>query len=306
MPGPFCYRWRTMRAIRTSFILLLLAASSLPAQKTNDLIKELQRDLASLQQDVKNLNSKFDEKIAVISTLLQQALTEAGSASKGVAILDRQIKDSLKAQEGLVASSLAPLSSKVDSLTTEYSAVNENIRDLTSRTQKIQGQITEVLNVLKVMSAPPVRPPDQPSATQGGPPPGVTPDQVYKQAMADKESGNYELGLREFEDFLKFWPNSELAPNAQFYIGEIKYYQKDYEAAIQAFDTVIEKYPDNNKTPDAMFLKGRSLLSSDQKNKARQVFTETAKIYPSTDAGKKAKGVLAGMAAPPAQKKRGR
>jgi len=293
-----------MRVIRTSFILLLLACGSLPAQKTNDLIKEVQRDLAALQQDVKSLNSKFDEKIAVISTLLQQALNEAGSASKGVAILDRQIKDSLKQQEGLVATSLAPLSSKVDTLTSEYSALNENIKDLTSRTTKIQGQLLEAVNILKVMSAPP-KPPEQPTAQTVGPPPGVTPNQVFTQAQADKESGNFELALREFEDFLKFWPNAETAANAQFYIGEIKYYQKDYEAAIQAFDIAIEKYPDNSKTADAMLLKGRSLMNSDQKNKARQVFAECGKLYPSSEAGKRCKAMLSGLApATPAQKKR--
>jgi tol-pal system protein YbgF len=296
-----------MRVIRTSFILLLLGAASLPAQKTNDLIREVQRDLASLQQDVKNLNSKFDEKIAVISTLLQQALNEAGAASKGVAILDRQIKDNLKEQTSLVSSSVAPLSSKVDSLTSEYSAMNENVKDLTSRTSKVQSQLTEIVNLLKVLQTPPAPPPNGQS-TQGGvqPPPGVTPDQVYTQARSDKESGSFELALREFEDFLKFWPNAEKASDAQFYIGEVKYYQKDYEAAIQAFDTLIEKYPDNSKTPDAMMLKGRSLMNTEQKSKARQVFTECAKLYPNSESGKKCKTMLVGLAAAPASKKRNR
>src|SRR5262245_57751834 len=102
-----------MRLIRLSLPLLLLAATPVSAQKTNDLIRELQRDLATVQQDVKTLNSKFDEKIAVISTQLQQALTEAGAASKGVAVLDRQLKDSLKDIHNAVAAPVAALGSKV-------------------------------------------------------------------------------------------------------------------------------------------------------------------------------------------------
>ncbi|MBI3210712.1 MAG: hypothetical protein HYZ37_17645, partial [Candidatus Solibacter usitatus] len=91
-----------MAVIRLLPPFLLLAVAPLFAQKTNDLIREVQRDLAALQLDVKTLNSKFDEKLAVMNTLLTQALDEAKGAGRGVAVLDRQLKDSLREQQGVV------------------------------------------------------------------------------------------------------------------------------------------------------------------------------------------------------------
>ena len=74
-----------MNLSRLGLPILVLAATPVFAQKTNDLIRELQRDVATLQQDLRTLNSKFDEKLAVVTTLQQSTLGEAGAASKGVA-----------------------------------------------------------------------------------------------------------------------------------------------------------------------------------------------------------------------------
>src|SRR5678815_3760448 len=104
-----------MSSLRLLPVFILLAAPVF-AQKTNDMIRELQRDIATLQQDVKSLNSKFDEKVAVMNTLLQQALDEAKNANRGVAVLDRQLKDSLKDVQGLVAAPVAGLGTKVEEL----------------------------------------------------------------------------------------------------------------------------------------------------------------------------------------------
>src|SRR5258708_23727624 len=107
--GPFCYLW-TGRISMTSLRLLLfwfLLTTPAFAQKTPDMIRELQRDLATLQQDVKTLNSKFDERIAVMSTLLQQALDESKGANRGVAVVDRQLKDNIKELQNAVTGPVA-------------------------------------------------------------------------------------------------------------------------------------------------------------------------------------------------------
>ena len=68
--------------------------------------------------------------------------------------------------------------------------------------------------------------------------------------------------MQGFQEYLRYYNNTELAPNAQFYIGQIHYDKTDFAPAVQAFDTVLEKYPENNKTADATYMKGMALLKS--------------------------------------------
>lgn len=297
-----------MPSIRVFLLLLMFSSSALFAQKTNDLIRELQRDLATMQQDLKSLNSKFDERIAVITTLLNQALRESDSASKGVAVIDRELKNALKEQQGLVVNSLAPLGNKVDGLSTDYSSLSENVKELSVRLNKQQVTLEKILTAVTTIQQPSVPPPGAPQASgpAGCPPaPGVGPEQVYTQAMRDKDSGNADVALIEFQDYLRCWPNEEKAGDAQFYLAETLYnLKKDFEAAVTAYDTVLEKYPDHKKAPDAMYMKGRALMMSDQRVKAKQVLQELIKIYPSSEAARRAKGVVASMAPAATPKKR--
>lgn len=295
-----------MSWIRLSFVLLLSGSIPLCAQKTNDLIRELQRDLATLQQDVKTLNSKFDERIAVITTLINQALREADASSKGVAVIDRQLKDSLREQQGLVANSLAPLGSKVDNLSSDYMALSENVKDLGARLNKQQATLEKILTAVTTMQAPAPPPPsnNEQAGMPAGCPTTIGPEQVYTQAMRDKDSGNADLAIVEFQDYIKCWPTGDKTADAHFYLGETFYsLKKDYDSAVTAYDVMIEKYPDHKKAPDAMYMKGRALMMSDQRTKARQVFQELMKLYPNTEASRKAKSVVASMAGTTAKKR---
>jgi tol-pal system protein YbgF len=292
--------------------LLLLLASPLLAQKERDMIRELQRDMALLQENVRSLNSKFDEKIAVITTLLQQSLDESKAANRAVAVLDRQLRDGLKEQQNMVSAPVAGLASKVDQMGVDFTALKESVTDLNSRLLKMQTQLSDVLAAVKMIGAqqaPP--PPTQGGSQAGGPPPGLNAQELYDAAMRDRQGGNLDLAMEQFQNYLRWFSTTELAPNAQFYIGDILYNKGDYEAAIQAFDAVVETYPENNKSADALYMKGQAQLKADRKSQASQTLNEVVKKYPSSDAAGKAKLLLRGMgrpvpapAAPAAAKKR--
>ncbi len=101
-----------------------------------------------------------------------------------------------------------------------------------------------------------------------------------------------DLALQEFQQYLTYYSNTELAPSAQYYIGEIAYNRGDYNGAVQAFDAVLERYPENPKTPDAHLMKGMALLKSGQKNRAVQEFRDLSQTYPHTDDARKAQQQL--------------
>lgn len=297
-----------MQAYRLSFpiVLALLVAAAMPvaAQKERDMIRDLQRDVALLQDNVRMLNTKFDEKIAVLTTLLQQALDEAKSANRSVAVLDSRIRESVKEQQSMISAPVAAVGTKVDQLSSDFLAVRESVNDVSSRVSKLQAQLTDINNAIRTMKTevPP------PAAPQSGPPQGISAQKLYEDAMRDKQGGNLDLALDQFRQYLTHFPTTDLAPNAQFYVGEILYYKQDYDGAIQAFDLVLEKYDENNKSPDALYMKGMALFKSERKSQAGQIFAEVIKKFPTAEVATKAKGMRRALGLPvsaaPAGKKR--
>jgi tol-pal system protein YbgF len=71
--------------------------------------------------------------------------------------------------------------------------------------------------------------------------------------------------MQAFQDYLKYYKDTDRASNAQFYIGECYYSKGDYTHAIEAYDLCSEKYPTGNKAAAAQLKKGLALLALDQK-----------------------------------------
>ncbi|MDP2999250.1 MAG: outer membrane protein assembly factor BamD [Bryobacterales bacterium] len=263
---------------------------------------ELQRDVALLQDQVRSLQTSLNEKLAQLQMLVQQSLDSSNKASTAVAVLDSGIRDRLRDQEKSVAGPVAGVGAKLDQLTEEFRAVKESVGDMSGRMSKLQAQIVDLGNAVKVMQSPP---PPPGGGTGGAPPPGVSADQLYQSAMRDRSAGSLDLAMQEFNDYLRYFSSTDLAPNAQFYLAMIFYDKGDMESAVRSFDLVLEKYPDNNKTPDAMYMKGMALLKMEQRNAAVQEFREVIKRFPRTDLADKSRERLKALgisASPPAGK----
>jgi tol-pal system protein YbgF len=94
------------------------------------------------------------------------------------------------------------------------------------------------------------------------------------------QGGKPDIALQEFGDYLRCFGSTDLAPNAQYYIGTIHLAQADYPTALQDFDTVLEKYSDNNKTPDALFYKGEVLVKMDRRTDAQKEYRDLIVRFP--------------------------
>ena len=127
---------------------------------------------------------------------------------------------------------------------------------------------------------------------QTGPPPGVQAETTYTNAYRDYKAGKRDLAMQEFTDYLKWFGSTQFAPNAQYYIGDIYYKNKDYNNALQAFDGVLEHWSDNNKTADAHYMKGMSLLGLGRNDSAAREFRDVYTRYPDTDVAAQAKARL--------------
>jgi TolA-binding protein len=257
-------------------------------------IVELQRDVALLQEQLRNLERSQDEKLAAIQVLTQQALDAANKANTSVVMLQSSLQQSSKDQQSKVVSTVTDLGTKMDQVTTDVSALRESVADISSQVGKLQQQMIDINNAVRTIQAPATPPPGNSGAGPGaslapatgseiGAPPPVSATTLYQNAMRDRSGGKDDLAVQEFSDYLKYYGNTELAPNAQFYVAEIHLKQNNLDDALREFDMVLEKYPDNTKTADALYMKGATLVKMGKRTQGKQEFCELVKRFPGND-----------------------
>ncbi len=111
---------------------------------------------------------------------------------------------------------------------------------------------------------------------------------LYDDTYADFHKGKYEDAINGFKALIAEYPQSDLADNAQFWIGESYMAMKDYKKAIIAYHVVISKYPNGNKAPDAMYRQSLAFLEAGDKTATKLVLKNLIKKYPDSEAGRKA------------------
>lgn len=118
---------------------------------------------------------------------------------------------------------------------------------------------------------------------------GAVEQDAYMKAFGVFSANNYQGAIEAFETFIRSYPRSEYAGNAQYWIGECFYVQRDYTRALEAFTRVIDNYPKGKKVPDAMLKVGFSLISLDLHDKARVALESLVEKYPKSQAALKAR-----------------
>jgi len=292
--------------------LLLCPTLTFAASKE---IVELARDVALLQEQLRALQRSQDEKFTQIQVLVQQALDGTNKTSTSVALLQDKLQQSFKDQQKSVVDPVVGVGAKLDQMSTEVSALRESVADISSQMGKLQQQVIDIGNAVRTIQSPAAPPPSgTPGTGPGSGPaagslPPVPAETLYQNAMRDRSGGKDDLALQEFGDYLKYYGNTNFAPNAQFYIAELHAKQNNLDQALAEFDMVLEKYPDNNKTPDALYMKGATLVKMGKRTQGKQEFCELVKRFPSSDLALKARtqvkalGLTCGPATPVRHKK---
>jgi tol-pal system protein YbgF len=256
-----------------------------PAEAVAREIIELQQSVAQLIQGQQALQTSVTQNDAVERTLIQQALDTVGKLNGTMGSLQKSVQD-MQANTG----------ARLDSMTTQVQGVSDNLQDMLARLGKLNQQLTDAQNAIQGIDAklaanapPPATGPD----TAGSPPPdtsGTAPvspqppsaDLLYSNALRDLNSHHYDLSSNEFQDYLRYYPHSDLASNAQFYLGEIAYAQKQYRGAIADYSKVIDNYPESFKMAPAHLKKGLALLALGEKTSGIRELRAVVRRYPGT------------------------
>jgi TolA-binding protein len=272
---------------------VLLSITPAPSSGASKEIQELQRDVAQLQDQIKQLQASQERQLTEIRVLVQQSLTAATDAGKSVAVIQSGFQQNLRDQENKVVTPVVGLNTRMDQVSQDMHTVQQAVSDLTGLISKMQTQLSDLTNTIKVMQAPAPPPPGTSGAGgsasgvpggTGAPPVNETPTisatDLYANANRDRTGGKLDLALQEYADYLRWYGNTDLAPNAQYYIASIHASQGDYESAIREYDMVLEKYSDNNKTPDAIYGKGIALTRTGRRTDGAREFQELIKRFP--------------------------
>jgi tol-pal system protein YbgF len=261
----------------TSAVLLLaLAATALPAESQKDQrekidrmavqLEELKTEVTVLQRQVQGMQDTLNKTTGEMNALI----TQMSDNVSGI----RRAHSSL-------STNVATISTAVSTAlgTTPLSSVTEQIRATNQRMERLSEQFAQLQKLIEDI-------PKQPVLAQIAP---GNPEQLFAAAYSDYSRGNYDLALSEFRQYVETYPGSELADNAQYWIGEILAAQKKYADAIAELDRVAAVNPKGDKVTPALYKKSLVLLEMGEKEEAAKQLHALIKAFP--------KSVEAGLAA---------
>lgn len=275
-----------------ALFLLFAFQAAPPALAVSKEIIQMQQQLQTLQTAVDSLAKTVDTQTAILKTLIEQANDNVNSMKAQMADLQRTN-----------GQNLATSNSRFDSMTGQIQALSESLEEAKGRLSKLSDQLAQTQNIIQTLNsgqpqqngANPAPAPGQ-NGNSAAPPDGSSPppnpnppraalpnpDGLYKSALSDYSSGRYDLAVQEFQEYLQDYGDTDLASNAQFYVGDSYYIQKKYEEAIDEFNKCIERYPNGNKLAVAQLRKAYALIALGKTQAGERELRSLIKRFPNS------------------------
>jgi len=275
------YRWSGLTWI--SLALLVMALSSCAPSKAN---KEYR--MAALQGDVYRIaksNKTTREAVKDLSGQLEALETKVddlGGKVEGMTVTPKH-KETGTADAGAISHRFGALEAKVEGLQKAVQELgSQDQSEGTSAGGKKKGA-TELQSEKTDTATQDKK--DQKAEEHSA-------QLEYEKAYAAYTDRRFDDALNLFGDFLKRYPEHELADNAQYWLGETYYDMGDYGNAILTFKDVVTRYSDHAKAPDALLKIGYAYMALDDPSNARMFLKRLIKNYPSSAAEAKARTKL--------------
>ena len=233
--------------------------------------------------------NKDVERLAVQIATLQGQLAELQRSAE-------ESRTELRRLTELVAEQNALLKKSASDRRQQDETITASVKDLNDRV----AELAEALAALKAQAVPLPSPdpgPAAPPATMPGADPGAAaaaaqaatapaPRELYSQAYADYARGNFDLAVQGFGEYLRAYPGTDFADNAQYWIGECLYGKKMYAEAIEAWNTLFKDFPASDKLPDGRVKKGMALERLGRKSQALVEYRYVVDRYPNSQAAR--------------------
>ena len=226
---------------------------------------ELSQRREELKSDIEVRNQDLRKQSAGLRALLEQMNEEIRILSGRLEELEHSMKQQQRAAEG------------------SENKRQEKLDRLTQLTDQNSDKIIRLEQYLNLESTKKSVAAATPGVSAEKP---LSEDEVYRSAKQAFDQGDFEAARMGFQEFIKRYPNSKNADNAQFWVGEIYYSEKWYEKAILEYQNVIEKFPTGNKVPAALLKQGLAFANIGDKPNAKLILEELRRKYPDSNEAK--------------------
>ena len=230
------------------------------AQQLKISLDDLKAEVLVLERQVRSMQESMDRNSGQLNTLITQIIDSVNA---------------IRQAQSRVAESSASAIGQVNGL-------GEKLSDTNTRIDRLSEQLADIKKLVENL-------PKLPTFAQITP---GNPDQLFAAAYGDYSRGNYDLSISEFRQYVETYPSSEMADNAQYWIGEALYAKRKFAEAISEFDKVISLFAKSDKVPAARFKKGLVLTEMGQNDLAVIEFQALIKLYPKSNEATLAKQQL--------------
>jgi tol-pal system protein YbgF len=193
--------------------------------------------------------------------------------------LDDDLNRMRKGQADVITK-MNDLSSNLENLNSQLDSSQQRMTALSQKLDDLQSDLARRFNVLTGQVTG--------TTSQGASSPG----DMFRLAYNDYQAGKFELALASFRNFMNQYPKAELAPQAQFYIGEGEFARKNWIDAAREYDKVVQQYPKSEYAPKALFKRGMSLQALNRTADAKEAFRKLLKEHPTHELAKSARAIL--------------
>ena len=242
-------------------LVFALCLFSTPAWSVNKEMVQLQSSVDDLKAQMTQMTQSFNERMGVMKNLMDQntdTMNKVGAAVNSLQTL-------IQKQQGDSAS-------HGDQLSGQIQALNDSIDELKARLGKVSKQLEDLQSAQQSIAAQQAQ-----QAQQAAAPP---PDVLYNNALRDFNAAKNDLAVQEFKDYIKYYPNTDLAGNAYYYLADMEYRQGNYQQAAKDYDEVLQNFPSGNKAAAAQMKKGFALIELGQKDEGVAELKHVVQRYP--------------------------
>ncbi len=212
-----------------------------------------------------------------------------------IATLQGQVAEGEQARANAEAATQKELGRLMDILVEQNALLKKLQQDLRVQDERAmvaikdqQERLSEIADRLRAAS--PTAPGLAPGAAE---PPPIPPRDLYQQSYSDFARKNYELSIQGFQEYLRLYRDTDLADNAQYWVGECLQAQSKYEDAVTAFNALLRDFPDSDKQPDARYKKGVALEALGRRSQAVLEYRFVVERFPGSPAARLAREKLA-------------
>ncbi len=203
-------------------------------------------DIELLHREITDVGKRVDD------------LARASSGKEDVAALSRTVSQ----QTSSLLKSNADIQQEIRALREQMETLQAALETTTQRLSQLSQELAAAREKLQAVSPAASAPATGPVAAPS------EPAQLYNSAYEDYMRGNYDLAIQGFSEYLRRYPDTELADNALYWVGEGHYSKKEYDKAIESFTQLLNTYKTSDKAAAALLKKGYAYLEKGDKSQA--------------------------------------